>query len=346
MFEPLIQELAGDKDFIISGIMPSYGTRGQFPFEVIFLDTPLPVWVPGVIRNLLYDLCIFPNYIRSINPSLVLSPYFDVHIPKKIRSIITIHDMCFFEVPKVYGVLRRNYFMLRTKISARNSIAILTDSYASKSAITKFLSVPSEKIYILPNRISDVFATFNPSDLEIKQFKSTLSLNESDRVLLYSGGFENRKNLRNLLLSFKIAQGNGWVDKLLITGTNENDWRSLVARFEINSQSIVFTGHLDPMTLRIAYASSNALIYPSLSEGFGRPNLEAQFAGIPITCSDIPVFREVCGENAIYFDPNDVSDIASSIQAVMGKISTFRLEKSNFEQGTLAAIISKSGSFI
>jgi len=253
--------------------------------------------------------------------------------------------MCFFEAPKVYGVLRRNYFKLRTKISARNSIAILTDSHASKIAITKFLSVPSEKIYILPNRISDVFRTFNPSDLQIKQFRSTLNLNESDRVLLYSGGFENRKNLKNLLLSFRIAQSNGWVDKLLITGTNERDWGSLVASFKIKSQSIVFTGHLDPTTLRIAYASSNALIYPSLSEGFGRPNLEAQFAGIPVTCSDIPVFREVCGDNAIYFDPNDVCAIASSIQAVMEKISTIKLEKSNFDQGTLSSIISKSENF-
>jgi glycosyltransferase involved in cell wall biosynthesis len=345
MFEPLIQELADNKDFSISGIMPSHGTRGQFPFDVVFLETPFPIWVPGVIRNLLYDLFIFPNYIRSMNPELVLSPYFDVHIPKKVRSIITIHDMCFFEVPTVYGVIRRYYFMWRTKISARNSIAILTDSFASKNAITKFLSVPSEKIYILPNRISEVFASFNPSELEIKHFKSTFSLIESDRVLLYTGGFENRKNLSNLLLSFKIAQGNGWVDKLLITGAKDRHWHRLVARFEINSQSIVFTGHLDSRTLRIAYATSNALIYPSLSEGFGRPNLEAQFAGIPITCSDIPVFREVCGENAVYFDPNDVSDIASSIQAVMEKNSTLKLEKSNFEQNTLAAIISKSGSF-
>jgi glycosyltransferase involved in cell wall biosynthesis len=345
MFEPLIQELANDKSFTVTGIMPNHGNSSVFPFEIFMLGTTLPSWVPGVVRSVFYDLFLFPRYIRSINPSLVLSPYFDVHIPKKTKSIITIHDMCFFEVPKVYGVFRRSYFRLRTKLSARNAIAILTDSQASKSAIVKFLSVPKEKIHILPNRISQVFMTFIPSDLQVKQFRSSLNLDEKDKILLYSGGFENRKNLKKLFSSFEIAQSNGWVDKLLITGTNEKAWLSFAKRQKINQQFLAFTGQLDPTDLRIAYASSNALIYPSLSEGFGRPNLEALYAGIPVACSDIPVFREVCGDNADYFDPEDIFDIASSIGRVMSKGHTAIPVSINTGQGVLSTIILNSQNF-
>src|SRR4030042_1299813 len=66
------------------------------------------------------------------------------------------------------------------------------------------------------------------------------------------------------------------------------------------------------------YKNAQGLIFPSLMEGFGLPGLEAMAAGCPVICSDIPVFREIYGEAANYFDPYDIDDIAEKIKKVIG----------------------------
>lgn len=55
------------------------------------------------------------------------------------------------------------------------------------------------------------------------------------------------------------------------------------------------------------------LILPTLFEGFGIPDLEALTLGTPVACSDLPVLRELAGEDALYFDPTDESSIAGAL---------------------------------
>ena len=59
-----------------------------------------------------------------------------------------------------------------------------------------------------------------------------------------------------------------------------------------------------------------ALVFPSLMEGFGLPGLEAMKNGCPVICSDIPVFHEIYGDAAIYFNPNSSIDIAGKIKDI------------------------------
>jgi len=52
------------------------------------------------------------------------------------------------------------------------------------------------------------------------------------------------------------------------------------------------------------YNLADALIFPSKEEGFGIPIIEAGFSGIPVFCSDLPVFRELGHDDVSYFNPN------------------------------------------
>jgi len=64
------------------------------------------------------------------------------------------------------------------------------------------------------------------------------------------------------------------------------------------------------------YRSADIFIFPSYTESFGHPLLEAMASGLPIVAADVPVNRELCGEAAIYFTPFDISSCASAIQQV------------------------------
>jgi glycosyltransferase involved in cell wall biosynthesis len=65
------------------------------------------------------------------------------------------------------------------------------------------------------------------------------------------------------------------------------------------------------------YRSAAALVYPSLYEGFGIPCLEAMACGCPVAASKVASLPEVCGNAAVYFDPNAVEDIARAIDDVL-----------------------------
>ena len=83
---------------------------------------------------------------------------------------------------------------------------------------------------------------------------------------------------------------------------------------------------------RQIFKKASAYIFPSLSEGFGIPGLNAMAAGLPVVCSDIPVLHEVYGEAAIYFNPHDPKDIAQKIKKVLTSDTGSELVKKGRKQ--------------
>jgi glycosyltransferase involved in cell wall biosynthesis len=67
------------------------------------------------------------------------------------------------------------------------------------------------------------------------------------------------------------------------------------------------------------YKNAVALVFPSLMEGFGLPALEALANNCPVIVSDIPVFHEILGDSAIYFDPRSVDDLAILLKSAVKK---------------------------
>lgn len=76
---------------------------------------------------------------------------------------------------------------------------------------------------------------------------------------------------------------------------------------------INYLGSLLPEQIIELYSATDALIFPSLEESFGLPLVEAMFLGLPILCSDRPYSRALCGEEAIYFDPESVESVQGAV---------------------------------
>lgn len=77
---------------------------------------------------------------------------------------------------------------------------------------------------------------------------------------------------------------------------------------------VTLPGYVPDDDLHVMYGQAEAYVFPSLSEGFGLPPLEAMSAGLPVLCSDIPVLREVCADAALFFDPHDPASLIEQME--------------------------------
>jgi len=136
-----------------------------------------------------------------------------------------------------------------------------------------------------------------------------------DKYFLYIGNAYPHKNLKRLLEAIAKIKSQISNIKLILVGPEDYFYGKLKQKVrEMNlDYHVVFHGPATKEELTKLYRDAIALVFPSLMEGFGLPGLEAMKNGCPVICSDIPVFHEIYGEAAIYFNPNDTNDISQKM---------------------------------
>ncbi|HUD04860.1 MAG TPA: glycosyltransferase family 1 protein [Patescibacteria group bacterium] len=151
--------------------------------------------------------------------------------------------------------------------------------------------------------------------------KSTRSLNES----------LSSKPVNNDATAFDLPQSGLAHDpslsnlKLILVGEKDYFYQRLEK--ENQSDNIIFYGKASDKELVSLYTNAVVLVAPSLMEGFGLPVLEAMSLGCLVVASDIPAFKEIAGDNALYFNPQDENDIYLRLKDVLENEEKYREEK-------------------
>ncbi|QGM46854.1 glycosyltransferase family 4 protein [Methylocystis heyeri] len=128
---------------------------------------------------------------------------------------------------------------------------------------------------------------------------------------------EPRKGQRVALRAFEKLWGEGVEARLVFVG--RRGWFDEAIAYELENhpekgRRLFWFGDAGDADLAYLYDHARALVLPSFAEGFGLPIVEAAWRGRPVLCSDIPVFREVGGEGAIYFRVNDPEALAGRVE--------------------------------
>ena len=164
-----------------------------------------------------------------------------------------------------------------------------------------------------------------------------------EEYFLYVGNAYPHKNLERLLQAFlKLNPSTTLrVDgersrtvktqnlKLILVGNEDFFHRRLVdyvKRLGL-TDDVIFWGQAKRGELNSLYQAAIALVFPSLMEGFGLPAVEAMANHCLVLVSDIPVFHEILGEVAIYFNPYDTSDMAGKIKDVLRNPQKYEIFK-------------------
>lgn len=135
--------------------------------------------------------------------------------------------------------------------------------------------------------------------------------------LFYVGTTRLHKNMKNLLKAFQIASDRSAQPlKLVISGNEtylDEEDKKLVDEMNAGETRIIFTGFVSNAGLAHLFRNADAFIFPSLSEGFGIPVLEAFYFERPLLCSNTTSLPEIAGDAALYFDPTRPQSIADAI---------------------------------
>lgn len=249
------------------------------------------------------------------------------------NKIITIHDLSFFHEPKWFSKGYYYFYKFLTPIAATHCRQILTVSEFSKSEIIKYLKKDPAFITVVYNGNSFSESHFDKIDVD-------------KRFILGVSSLDPRKNHKLLLNAFGEVSKKTDFD-LVLVGKAEKHFNFDFNMLDIDPARVRFTGYISDAELKELYRKASLFVYPSLYEGFGIPPLEAIYYKCPVLISNIPVFREIFDESAIFFDPNSVVDLKEKILFCLNDTNKILLsdrkrdsilEKFNWEKSTLKII--------
>jgi glycosyltransferase involved in cell wall biosynthesis len=276
--------------------------------EPLVLDVAVPRDAPGdvEIRNRL-DLGPEARIIRSrwrgyfweqfvlakTCPDQCLLSLCNVGPLLRRNQFVLMHDAQVFDTPESYGFAFRCAYRFLLPSLARRVRFLATVSRYSRERLRHHGVGVRRKIELLPNGIDHLAEI--PSDAAIL---SRLSLRSGEYVLAI-GRPERHKNIP-MLLSACAAREDRALPLVLI---RSNDARPGLTGD--TADGVVFVGRVTDGELKALYENARLFLFPSLTEGFGLPALEAMACGCPVIASSGGAIPEVTGDAAVYCHPSD-----------------------------------------
>lgn len=284
-------------DKILSGCNNPNITIVSSPFTSTILTEQL--WLPWIMFKKFSEFDVV--HYTTLGPSLAL---------KSKNSLLTLHDVVPWVETKTLSLGMKMYYkpLLHLFVKCKRNLSLITVSEFSKKEIERVLNFKNE-----------IYVTKLAGDSNVKKV-NTQKYNEkySFEYCLAVGTIEPRKNL-NLLLEVFSTDSNPF-DKLVIVG--KKGWGEDL-RKEYNLSNVIFTGYVSEEELDYIYKNAKVFLQPSVYEGFGLPNLEAQMYGIPVLASDISVFNEILGESAVYFNPFDSRSLLNQLDRIKNSVTLY-----------------------
>jgi glycosyltransferase involved in cell wall biosynthesis len=186
--------------------------------------------------------------------------------------------------------------------------------------------VEGEKIEVIYQAVNPLYEK-RVSEEEKKQVRHRYHLPMS--FMLTVGAVERRKN--QLLILKAIEKGR--IDMPLVIVGRHTDYIEELKQYissERMENQVMFLTSLSDQELAVVYQMSELFLFPSLFEGWGAPIIEAITSGVPVITSTGSCFHETAGDAAIYVHPDNVEEMESSIQKVLGDSS---VRKEMIERG-------------
>ncbi|HKY73865.1 MAG TPA: glycosyltransferase family 1 protein [Patescibacteria group bacterium] len=279
-------------------------SEGQLPW--LEADERVEIRYAPIKHYTLMEQIMMPKVYEQASLDLLHIPHFNVPLGYKKPYVVTIHDLLWHErrdrsattLSPLMHLLKYRTYRYISETAIRNAKAVFVPTEHVKHIVERY--TVSDRVFVTPEGVSSSYKIDGPKAERPYPF------------IVYTGSLYPHKNapfilellLREQELHAVIVSGRSVFHS---TFWDEVKHRKLETRVHLD-------GYLPDNEVAALYRSAVALIFPSFSEGFGLPGLEAIACGAPVMASDISVFHEVYGKAALYFSPFDVSSCVKELK--------------------------------
>lgn len=234
---------------------------------------------------------------------------------RSVPTVLTVHDLIFRHMPAHHKALNRWYLNLTMPLYCLRATHVVAVSEWTRRDLMAAYGLPPERVTVIPEAADPRFRLQPPE--AVAAVRACYGL--PDRYLLFVGTVEPRKNLSRLLTAFETIRAEGLSDGLVIVGKRgwlNSDFFDQLGRSPA-SDAVLLLGYVPDDALPAVYAGAQALVFPSLYEGFGLPILEGMACGTPVVASNASSIPEVGGDAAVYFDPMDTEAMVEALRRLL-----------------------------
>lgn len=271
---------------------------------------------PASAGRLRVDVFHFPASVGPfLGPLEAMAIVLGAMPQRRVRTVVTVHDLSFVRHPECFGFFRRQYYRAAIGHGARVADTVIADSMSTRSDLIEIAGVPPERVCVVPLGVDPGLRPVR-DEHALRSFREKYALPE--RYLLFVGTIEPRKNIVRIIESFaSIAER--IPHHLVIAG--RKGWKcgdvfKSARRLHVESK-VHFTGRIAEEDIAGLYSLTEVFVWPSLYEGFGLPVVEAMACGVPVVTSNRSSLPEVVGNAALLVDPFSTDEIAHAIMRVI-----------------------------
>lgn len=262
---------------------------------------------------------IMPAVLLKQKLDLVHFPHFNIPLLYPGNFVVTIHDLtksnfgsaaASNQLKPVY-LVKQNMYRFTLNQAVSKAKMILTPSEYVKDNIAKKFLKSNEKILVTYEGADEFYdPNFSVSEGKSREIFNKYSIKPP--YLLFVGNTYPYKNVDVILKALNllpeaitlvcVAPRNSFLEKLTERA------RELGVR-----NRLITTGFVRDEELKILFKQALCFVFPSRSEGFGLPGLEAMGVGCPVISSSATALPEIYEDAAVYFEPNDEKELVSKI---------------------------------
>jgi len=259
---------------------------------------PFPQTIADVIWNKLHILSV-EKLIGKID---VLHSSDWTQPPSKAFKVTTIHDLVPVKYPKLSDPKLVKTHGSRFKRVIKEADRIIVPSLATARDVER-MGILRDRIRVIPEAVDPIFKP--AKKWEVNKIKKKYRI--SDKFLI-AVGVNPRKNIQRVIDAYEKIKSDEHL-KLVVIGHP-------FLKIDI-PRGVRFLGHIDTSELPVLYTAAEALVYPSLYEGFGLPILEAFSCKLPVITTNSGSMAEVGGRAAVLVNPYDTDAIADGIRKAL-----------------------------
>ncbi|PIR89067.1 MAG: hypothetical protein COU07_03180 [Candidatus Harrisonbacteria bacterium CG10_big_fil_rev_8_21_14_0_10_40_38] len=261
-----------------------------------------------------FDIMHFPR--PALHPLFIMLKL----LRKTKKIVVTFHgapdnkDIPIFET----RMTKFNKWFIR-RIGQHFIDAAIGDSKTGAEQVKNYYHISEKKLHAIYLGVDKEYVPLNESEKKQKQEYLENKYGIKSPYILSVSRFDPHKNVHRLIEAFDNLDGNKET-LVLVGGKHEPKYSEKVMKLINESpkkDKIYIPPFIEDEDMPLLYACADAFIFPSLSEGFGLPLIEAMASGTPVVASDTSCLPEVGGSGALYADPYNSDDIKKVIQLVL-----------------------------